>query len=217
MLMKHKKHSLPHGLIPVVASSLLALTASAAGRKQSDGTQITSVQITEANQTQIRWTGGLAPFVVQASSKAGNKAVWIDVLTTYQRKAIFSGHEDRRFFRVKSSTGTSPKPPSAFTTALNAAVKGELPFSDTQDYEDAIRGLIAKPAVDVITNANGEVIHDFHQYDFLQGEAPPSVNPSLWRQAQLNSHYGLFQVVDGIYQIRGFDLANITLVAGDTG
>ena len=66
-------------------------------------------------------------------------------------------------------------------------------------------------------NHYGEVIWDMRRFDYLNGPRPDTVNPSLWRQARLNAIYGLFQVTDRIYQIRGFDAANMTLIEGDTG
>ena len=78
----------------------------------------------------------------------------------------------------------------------------------------ARRGLIATPQGQV-RDAEGEVIWDFDSFAFIQGEA--TVNPSLWRQALLNNQVGLFKVSDKIYQLRGFDLANMTLIEGDSG
>ncbi len=92
-----------------------------------------------------------------------------------------------------------------------------LPFSDEQDFEDANRGFIAKRSPNAITDDAGKVVWDNDTYDFLQGEAPDTVNPSLWRQSRLNAIQGLFEVVPGIYQVRGFDLANVTFIEGDEG
>ncbi|GAA1922711.1 alkyl sulfatase dimerization domain-containing protein [Microbacterium aoyamense] len=92
------------------------------------------------------------------------------------------------------------------------------PFDDTRDFEDASRGLIATHDPNVIRNAAGDVVWNGQAYiDFLAGEAPDTVHPSLWRQSRLVSMAGLFEVVPGIYQVRGFDLSNITFVEGDTG
>lgn len=93
----------------------------------------------------------------------------------------------------------------------------ELPLDDQQDFEDAKRGLIAGDGDVVITNAAGGPVWDTRAYAFVQGDAPPSVNPSLWRQAKLNGIHGLFRVVDGVYQVRGYDLSNLTLIQGKTG
>ncbi|WFN92882.1 alkyl/aryl-sulfatase [Gordonia sihwensis] len=106
---------------------------------------------------------------------------------------------------------------TATIIAQNAALRERLPFSDTQDFEDANRGLLGKRVPNAIRNAEGTVVWDNDTYDFLQGEAPDTANPSLWRQSQLNSIQGLFEVVPGIYQVRGFDLSNVTFIEGDTG
>lgn len=107
--------------------------------------------------------------------------------------------------------------PTEITAKANNAVLASLPFSDKQDFEDAQRGLIASVPSLEINDANGTRVWDLSAYDFIKGEAPSSVNPSLWRQARLNNIQGLFKVTDGIYQLRGFDLANMTLIEGKTG
>ncbi len=91
------------------------------------------------------------------------------------------------------------------------------PFDDTQDFADADRGLIATLDLTTITNAAGEPIWDLDAYSFLDGEAPGTVDASLWRQSRLCAKHGLYEVTPGIYQIRGFDLSNMTIVEGDTG
>src|SRR6266481_266595 len=91
--------------------------------------------------------------------------------------------------------------------AANQAVQSRLPFSDRQDFDDAMRGFIATTP----DPANPD------RWAFLEHEAPPTVNPSLWRQAQLNATNGLFKVADGVYQVRGFSQANMTIVEGTTG
>ena len=100
----------------------------------------------------------------------------------------------------------------------NAAMLKALPFSDRQDFADAKRGFIATLPDATIRGATGNDAWTLAPYGFLSSNsAPPTVNPSLWRQAQLNMHHGLFEVTDRIYQIRGFDLANMTLIEGETG
>ena len=102
--------------------------------------------------------------------------------------------------------------------ASNAAMLKALPFHDRQDFEDARRGFIATLPDATIRGAAGNDAWTLAPYGFLSSEsAPPTVNPSLWRQAQLNMNHGLFEVCDRIYQIRGFDLANMTLIEGETG
>ena len=109
------------------------------------------------------------------------------------------------------------KPATQATKEAQAQVLTSLPFDNTEDFKLAKRGLIARPDPLIIKGDNGEVIWDMSGLDYLNGPRPDTVNPSLWRQAQLNAIYGLFQVTDRIYQIRGFDLANMTLIEGDTG
>ena len=107
--------------------------------------------------------------------------------------------------------------PTEATAEANRAVLEELDFGDERDFEDATRGLIAsEPALRVVS-ATGSVVWDLPANAFIEGEAPASVNPSLWRQARLNNIHGLFEVTDGIYQLRGYDLSNMTLIEGDTG
>ncbi|MEL3926966.1 alkyl sulfatase dimerization domain-containing protein [Aeromonas enteropelogenes] len=114
----------------------------------------------------------------------------------------------------------NPKPATEFTIQANQNVLHTLPFNDKQDFEDARRGFIAKPDTLTIKDDKGNVVWDLEQYKTYIGldkTAPDTVNPSLWRNAQLNMEYGLFKVTDKIYQIRGFDLSNITFIQGDKG
>ncbi len=114
----------------------------------------------------------------------------------------------------------NPKPASEFTIQANQNVLHTLPFNDKQDFEDARRGFIAKPDTLTIKDDKGNIVWDLEQYKTYIGldkTAPDTVNPSLWRNAQLNMEYGLFKVTDKIYQIRGFDLSNITFIQGDKG
>jgi len=110
------------------------------------------------------------------------------------------------------------KDANAVTQALNRAVLDTLPFADTQDFEDAQRGFIGSLPEVEITNAAGRVVWSLKEYGFLAAaEPPPTVNPSLWRQARLNMHHGLFRVTDRLYQIRGFDISNMTIIEGERG
>lgn len=107
--------------------------------------------------------------------------------------------------------------PTAHTADANAAVAQVLPLADQQDFEDARRGLVASdPDVDVV-GPDGTPIWRTRDYAFIAGDAPASVNPSLWRQAKLNDIHGLFEVAPGVHQVRGYDLANMTIVTGKTG
>jgi len=98
----------------------------------------------------------------------------------------------------------------------NAAVAAAADLSDPASFADAKRGFIAAPKGQVKDEA-GNVIWDYDAFAFVEGKSPTTVNPSLWRQALLNNQIGLFKVRDGIWQLRGFDLANITLIEGKTG
>ena len=106
---------------------------------------------------------------------------------------------------------------TSFTLAVNREYAEKLDLDEQQGFEDASRGLIAEAPAIPIKDTDGTVIWDASEYDFVQGDAPPTVNPSLWRQSKLNLIRGLFKVRDGIYQLRGFDLANISIIEGDTG
>jgi alkyl sulfatase BDS1-like metallo-beta-lactamase superfamily hydrolase len=119
--------------------------------------------------------------------------------------------------RPATTSSTDTKPASTQTQAANAAMMQRLDFSDRDAFEQASRGLMAKPTDTLVKDSRGTVIWDMAQFDFVKGAPPPTVNPSLWRQAQLNNNYGLFKVVEGIYQLRGFDLSNMTLIKGNTG
>ena len=101
--------------------------------------------------------------------------------------------------------------------AAHAALLGSLPFADRQDFEDADRGFLGALEPGVVHAADGRVVWDNDAYGFLAGDAPATVHPSLWRQSQLSARQGLYEVVEGIYQVRGLDLSNITFVEGDTG
>ena len=102
--------------------------------------------------------------------------------------------------------------------AANEAVRADLPFADAQDFEDAERGFLGRLDPCVVHAADGRVVWDNEPYRaFLQGDAPATVNPSLWRQSQLNTIDGLFEVVPGVYQVRGLDLSNVSFIEGQTG
>lgn len=123
-----------------------------------------------------------------------------------------------RFMDVGTKAGNDYAPDDATTATIadNSALAKSLNLAEQQAFEDAKRGLIAVPTGKVLAQ-DGEVIWDFDRFRFVEGNAPPTVNPSLWRQAKLNKAIGLFKVVDGIYQLRGFDIANLTLIEGKSG
>ena len=135
------------------------------------------------------------------------RAILIALLIT------ISAAEAQEHFNAKGS------PASSYTTELQQQLRTSLPFEDRRDFEESQRGFIAAPDYRQITAANGRVVWDMNRYDFLlTGEEYDSIHPSLQRQATLNMNYGLYEVVPNfIYQVRGFDLANMTLVKGNTG
>ena len=108
------------------------------------------------------------------------------------------------------------KQPSASTTAANAAAAARMP-TDPADFADATHGRIAPLTGPVTHPVFGHAVWDPADWDFIAGKAPDSVHPSLWRQAKLNAIHGLFEVAEGVYQVRGIDLSNITFIAGATG
>ena len=112
----------------------------------------------------------------------------------------------------------SPKDASAAVVAQHAATLKALPFSDTRDFDDAARGFLGTMENAKITSPQGRTVWSLEAYGFLSAvTAPPTVDPSLWRQSRLNMHHGLFEVVPGVYQVRGLDIANMTLIEGDSG
>ena len=115
-----------------------------------------------------------------------------------------------------TSSATAGVDATATVVQANAAMGKELNLADQQDFEDAKRGFIAKPSGKIL-GADGTVLKDFDAYGFLESTAPETVNPSLWRHAQLNAQVGLFKVMEGVYQLRGFDIANMTIIEGKTG
>ena len=100
---------------------------------------------------------------------------------------------------------------------MTVQVHDGFPFHDRQDFADADRGFVGAMEPCVVTTESGRVIWDNDAYSFLDGDCPDTANPSLWRQSQLCAKQGLYQVTDGIYQVRGLDISNMTLVEGDTG
>lgn len=149
------------------------------------------------------WTIGaavvsVAAFFAQAAAGESDTAVGADPSQHFHREGKVS---------------------SRFTVELRNGVKRQLPFEDQRDFEENKRGLIAVPPFQKIMADAGNVAWDMQSYSFLlEGKDFDSINPSLQRQAILNMAYGLYEVVPGrIYQVRGFDLANITFIKGDTG
>ena len=108
----------------------------------------------------------------------------------------------------------SSKPASAHTRSLNASAATPL---DPADFDRARRGFIAAIESGVINDSAGRRASDISRYGFLSDDAPDTVHPNLWRHAQLNAHHGLFEVTDGVWQVRGYDISNITFIRGNTG
>jgi alkyl sulfatase BDS1-like metallo-beta-lactamase superfamily hydrolase len=120
--------------------------------------------------------------------------------------------------RSDSDADRVPKLASAAVIAQHQATLQALPFSDTRDFDEAAHGFLGSIDHGKIAAAGGRTVWSLEPYGFLSDEtAPPTVDPSLWRQSRLNMHHGLFEVVPGVYQVRGLDIANMTLIEGDTG
>jgi alkyl sulfatase BDS1-like metallo-beta-lactamase superfamily hydrolase len=109
----------------------------------------------------------------------------------------------------------APKPAEPATLDANAALARTLPFANRQDFDDAMRGFVGSVPDALVPGTGALPVWSMKPYDFEQSaEVPASVNPSLWRQAQLNAIHGLFKVTDRVYQVRGFDISNMTIVEG---
>jgi alkyl sulfatase BDS1-like metallo-beta-lactamase superfamily hydrolase len=122
-------------------------------------------------------------------------------------------------FAVFAQLGPAAKDASVATIDANRDMAANLAWQDDQDFEFVRRGFIAKPQSTVIRDASGKVVWNMDQFadQEIDAPTPDTVNPSLWRQARLNSQHGLYKVTDRIYQVRGYDLSNISVIAGDTG
>ena len=103
------------------------------------------------------------------------------------------------------------------TRQANAALSERLDLAQGSDGDDARRNRLAYIKDEAILDADGNVVWAIPQFEFLEEEAPETVNPSLWRQSQLAAHHGLFQVADRIYQVRGYDLSVMSVIEGETG
>jgi alkyl sulfatase BDS1-like metallo-beta-lactamase superfamily hydrolase len=106
--------------------------------------------------------------------------------------------------------------PTEATARANEAAAGRLPLEDGQDFADARAGLLAQLDRDIV-NPDGSIAWSVDEFAFLEGPPPATVNPSLWRQSRLAAIHGLFEIVPGLYQLRGYDLSVMTLIAGETG
>ncbi len=141
--------------------------------------------------------------------------------TRFRRKVVVTVFRDRKtrreLFFGDGSTIMGQRDASETIRQQQAELQARLPFDDERDLAAAERGFIGTLDEPAIRNAAGDIIWDASTYDFLQGDAPETVNPSLWRQSTLVAKHGLFEVVPGLYQIRGLDLSVMSFVEGDTG
>ncbi|MEQ8559120.1 MAG: alkyl sulfatase dimerization domain-containing protein [Henriciella sp.] len=122
----------------------------------------------------------------------------------------------------EGDAGAIPQAPPAgeatdATAGANQAVADRLPLDDQGDVEDAARGFLAAIEEDAILDEEGNTVWSIPQFDFIEGDAPATVNPSLWRQSGLAAKHGLFEVADGIWQVRGYDLSVMSVIEGETG
>ncbi len=116
-----------------------------------------------------------------------------------------------------SAVSAQPNDAEPATRRANAEVLRSLPFGDRVDFDEAQRGFIAALPGAIMSADGQRTIWSMQPYAFETGEAPATVNPSLWRQAQLDNFHGLFKVTDRVYQIRGLDDSNMTIVESDSG
>jgi len=135
---------------------------------------------------------------------------------------VLMKHIVRQHLRQRRNNleNTMHKPATDVTRKVNAEFLKQLPFENTQDFEDIRRGLIAETPDLAIRDTSGNVVWDMKSYyGFMGGDAaaPDTVNPSLWRHERLTTLAGLFKVVDGIWQVRGYDISNMTLIRSDSG
>ncbi|WP_309397994.1 alkyl/aryl-sulfatase [Cerasicoccus maritimus] len=182
--------------------------------------QVSIVEVSES-ELLLEWDDHGTPYLLQQSS---DLSLWSDLIALPQSYTSFDAPYDSLpvFFRildVDSSVLRESKGASPYTVGAYQQVLDSLPFGEqTDDYTDAQLGFISRIDDLVITSDDGDVIWDLGDFEFLQEEtAPLTVNPSLWRQAKLNYEYGLYEVTDGIYQVRGYDLAVVSFIRGDTG
>ena len=120
-------------------------------------------------------------------------------------------------FGQTADPALEPKPASAATIAAQQSAARSLPAEDGRDADFAERGFLGSRADPIIRNAKGQPVWNLAGYDFVNGSAPDSVHPSLWREMGILKRHGLFEVSDGVWQVRGFDVSNMTIIRGATG
>jgi len=142
-------------------------------------------------------------------------------MTACSQSAPVTGSEAKAGMDLITELGLNrdEKDAAQHTVQVNSAVYSLLDFQNTSEYENATRGLIDAPEVLELKDAEGTVVWSQAAYRFLEDyeKAPDTVNPSLWENTRNNHAYGLFEVCEGIYQVRGYDMSNLTVVKGDTG
>ena len=141
------------------------------------------------------------------------------MLVTALVTVLLTGCDQKTDMVLELGLTTESKDATESTIQVNSAIYDILDFEDDAEYQNAVKGLIDAPEELEIKDADGNVIWSQKAYAFLDNyeDAPDTVNPSLWENTINNHAYGLFEVVDGIYQVRGYDMANLTLIKGDTG
>lgn len=118
---------------------------------------------------------------------------------------------------LAQSPDLAPKPASAATLAAQAAARAALPVDDGRDLAFARQGFIATLKDPIIRDGEGKPVWNLDAYGWLKGDAPNTVNPSLWRHMSVLRQHGLFKLGEGLWQVRGFDVSNMTVIAGKTG
>lgn len=113
----------------------------------------------------------------------------------------------------------APKRATPVTASVNREAVARYDMADRADFADADRGLIAGLPERKLLHADGQLMFDFGKLDYItdRAQAPDTVNPSLWRQSQVMRRGGLYQVTDGLYQVRNNDIASLTIIEGDSG
>lgn len=141
------------------------------------------------------------------------------IMVTSMAATLLTGCTQKADMVSELGLTTESKDATESTIQVNSAIYDILDFEDDSEYQNAVKGLIDAPEELEIKDANGNVIWSQKAYAFLDNyeNAPDTVNPSLWENTINNHAYGLFEVIDGVYQVRGYDMANLTLIKGDTG
>lgn len=188
--MKKKK------LIALGLAALMTLSVVACGSSQNEA--VTSQADTASSQTQTNETDTEANAVNETDAESGNET-------------------DAETVKADLGLNNESKEASQYTIEANNSVYQLLDFSDNSELDNANRGFIAAPETLDIYDESGKLVWSQTDYNFLDKEAPDTSNPSLWRDTQLNHVYGLFEVTDGIYQVRGYDMSNVTFIEGETG